>query len=93
MFTYFIYLYNQLKNYFLNLGFMENGENDFSNEEIEGIDEEQSESFLYPIDRDKIKVTVNNWTVFTFKEYLKRKKIELQPVFQRSYVWNDEKAA
>lgn len=52
-----------------------------------------SSDYLYPIDRDKIKVTVNNMPISTIVDYIKRKKIELQPIFQRTYVWNDDKAA
>ncbi|MBP9812148.1 DUF262 domain-containing protein [Candidatus Gracilibacteria bacterium] len=62
---------------------------------IEGLDDSEQESsdYLYPIDRDKIKVTVNNMPISTIIDYIRRKKIELQPIFQRTYVWNDEKAA
>ncbi len=53
---------------------------------------EKEDHSIYPIDRDKIQVTVNNTTIFAIIEYVKRKDIELQPNFQRSYVWDDEKA-
>lgn len=65
-------------------------------EDIEWEDEssdEKPEWIIYPIDRDKIKVTVNNWTIFWLIEYLKRGKLELQPVFQRSYVWDNKRAS
>lgn len=53
---------------------------------------EKEDHSIYPIDRDKIQVTVNNITIFAIIEYVKRKDIKLQPNFQRSYVWDDEKA-
>jgi len=53
---------------------------------------EKEDHSIYPIDRDKIQVTVNNWNIFNIVTYIKRWDIELQPNFQRSYVWDDEKA-
>lgn len=53
---------------------------------------EKEDHSIYPIDRDKIQVTVNNSTIFSIIQYLLRGDIELQPNFQRSYVWDDEKA-
>jgi uncharacterized protein with ParB-like and HNH nuclease domain len=53
---------------------------------------ETEDHSIYPIDRDKIQVTVNNSTIFSIIQYLLRGDIELQPNFQRSYVWDDEKA-
>lgn len=47
---------------------------------------------IYPVDRDKIQVTVNNTVIFSIIQYIIRWDIELQPNFQRSYVWDDEKA-
>lgn len=55
-------------------------------------EEDQQEHKLYPIDRDKVQVVVNNWTIFNIVEYIKRRKIDLQPVFQRSYVRHNDKA-
>jgi len=57
-----------------------------------GYEDEEKEDRLYPIDRDKVQVVVNNRTIFNIVEYIKRGKIDLQPIFQRSYVRNDEKA-
>lgn len=64
-------------------------EDDLSDEELWLEEEDHS---IYPIDRDKIQVTVNNTTIFSIIEYVKRRDIELQPNFQRSYVWDDSKA-
>jgi len=61
-----------------------------SDEEL-WIDLDESTA-IYPIDRDKIQVTVNSTTLFALIEYIKRWDIELQPDFQRSYVWWDDKA-
>lgn len=55
------------------------------------FDEEGSYN-IYPIDRDKIQVTVNNLVIFSIVQYILRGDIELQPNFQRSYVRGDEKA-
>lgn len=62
---------------------------------IEWLDPDNNRNgdYLYPIDRDKIKVMVNSIPISTLMDYIKRWKIELQPYFQRSYVWNEEKAA
>ena len=53
---------------------------------------EKEEHSIYPINRDRIQVTVNSERIFSIIEYIKRWHIELQPNFQRSYVWDDEKA-
>lgn len=53
---------------------------------------EEEDHSIYPVDRDKIQVTVNNTVIFSIIQYIIRGDIELQPNFQRSYVWNDEKA-
>ena len=38
---------------------------------------EKEDHSIYPIDRDKIQVTVNNSTIFSTIEYIKRGDIEL----------------
>lgn len=53
---------------------------------------DKEEHDLYPIDRDKIQVTVNNVVIFSIVQYILRWDIELQPNFQRSYVRDDKKA-
>lgn len=64
-------------------------ENFMSDEDL-GIENE--DVVIYPIDRDKIQVTVNNNTIFSIIQLIIRWDIELQPNFQRSYVWDDSKA-
>lgn len=64
-------------------------EDTLSDEEL-WIDKEDHS--IYPIDRDRIQVTVNNTVIFSIIQYIIRWDIELQPNFQRSYVWDDEKA-
>jgi len=56
------------------------------------IEKDDNVPTIYPINRDQIQVTVNNTTLFALVEYIKRGDIELQPDFQRSYVWWDVKA-
>jgi len=72
---------------------MENNELlNLDNEEIEGLEEVENKHWVYPIDSDKITTSVNNYTLFNIIWLIKKEKIELQPIFQRTYVWNDEKA-
>lgn len=69
---------------------------EYSKEDLMSDDElwidNEEETWIYPIDRDKIQVSVNNNVIFAIIQYIIRWDIELQPNFQRSYVWDDKKA-
>jgi len=60
------------------------------NENIEWYEEEERK--IYPIDSDKITSSVTTYDIFNLASNIKREKIEIQPIYQRTYVWDNLKA-
>lgn len=68
-------------------------ENEELSDGIEWLEKEEAESRkIYPINSDEITSSVTTYDVFNLASQVERDKIEIQPIYQRTYVWDNKKA-